>query len=160
MAAVFEPIRSSGQEPDSTKTAISPLRNNDFCRISVVKTRQTKVVSGNRKKAPAPVTPDRRKAPGPVTPAGTTECAGSGGEDLGGVPPPTEYGKESGQGSQHASTLTGTANLIAPRIPPGRDVAKIRHRPPELDLQGSPWGTAISRSELNKFAVPVRVLAC
>ena len=30
-----------------------------------------------------------------------------------------------------------------------RNVAGIRHRPPELDLRGSPWGTAISRSDLN-----------
>ena len=30
---VFGPIRSPGQEPDNSKTAISPLRNNDFCRI-------------------------------------------------------------------------------------------------------------------------------
>ena len=29
-------------------------------------------------------------------PARPTECAGSGGEDLGGAPPPTEYSKESG----------------------------------------------------------------
>ena len=33
-----------------------------------------------------------------VPPFGPTECAGSGGEGLGGVPPPTEYGKESGLG--------------------------------------------------------------
>ena len=30
-----------------------------------------------------------------------------------------------------------------------RDVARIHHQPPELSLRGSPWGTAISRSELN-----------
>ena len=30
-----------------------------------------------------------------------------------------------------------------------RDVARIRRQPPELALQGSPWGTAISRSDLN-----------
>ena len=98
LAAFCWPACCSSREADSNKTAISPLRNNDFGRISVVKTRQTKVVSGNRKKAPAPVTPDRRKAPAFVPPAKSTECAGSGGEDLGGVPPPTEYGKESGLG--------------------------------------------------------------
>ena len=31
-----------------------------------------------------------------------------------------------------------------------RDVARIRRQPPELALRGSPWGTAISRSGLNK----------
>ena len=30
-----------------------------------------------------------------------------------------------------------------------RDVARIRRQPPELALRGSPWGTAISRSDLN-----------
>ena len=30
-----------------------------------------------------------------------------------------------------------------------RDVARIRHQPTELALRGSPWGTAISRSDLN-----------
>ena len=33
LATVFGPIRSPGQEPDNSKTAISPLRNDDFCRI-------------------------------------------------------------------------------------------------------------------------------
>ena len=33
LPTVFGPIRSPGQEPDNSKTAISPLRNDDFCRI-------------------------------------------------------------------------------------------------------------------------------
>ena len=93
------PVWSSSQEPESNKTAISPLRNNDFGRISVVKTRQTPVASGNRKKAPAPIFWHEIKEPVRRPPERPTECAGSGGEDLGGVPPPTKYGKESEPGS-------------------------------------------------------------
>ena len=57
--------------------------------------------SGLRKPKEGTRIPDPKpsKALGPVPPAKSTECAGSGGEDLGGVPPPTEYGKESGLGS-------------------------------------------------------------
>ena len=33
LPTLFGPIRSPGQEPDTSKTAISPLRNGHFCRI-------------------------------------------------------------------------------------------------------------------------------
>ena len=36
------------------------------------------------------------------------------------------------------------------------DVARIRRRPPELSLRGSPCGTAISRSEFNKYIAFLR----
>ena len=45
--------------------------------------------------------------------------------------------------------FAGSAGVLSGFVGFRRDVAGMHHRPPELTLRGSPWGSAISCSDLN-----------
>ena len=50
-----------------------------------------------------------------------------------------------------ATPTTATTTVTTSTTTTGQDVAGRHPHPPELTLRGSPWGTAISRSELNDY---------
>ena len=82
-----------------------------------------------------PADPGRQKAPGLLPPDPSTECAGSGGEGLGGVPPPTEYGIEFGQDLDHA----GYADFVGyGEFKSLREIA-VPQGEPRRPSSGGPW---------------------